>query len=369
MPAVAVPVLIGTVVLGSSFAAQAEPFLPHKTAAELLAMVANNDVTAFSGQLSASTDLGLPQLPDTGSLGSNKPGMHDQGATGSGGASLTGILGMLSGTHEARVYVDGSSKVRLQVFNGMDEQNLIRNGASLWSYDSADKTATHTTLPAMADQPAPDASAMPTPDELAKALLAKIEQGTDVTVGPAAVIAGREAYELTLKPQTDKSLVARVKIGIDAQTGVPLNVTVDAVGQADPAISLGFTSFTPRAPNPKLFEFTPPAGATVTERKLPTPPAPNHQGTGTKAKQQPAKEPAGPTNFVTGHGWDAVVVIPARDVPEQLTGSQELGMLATEVAGGKLLHTSLFNVLIRDDGSVAAGTVPLEVLQSAAGSR
>ncbi|MBB2995623.1 LolA family protein [Paeniglutamicibacter cryotolerans] len=369
IPAVAVPVLIGTVVLGSSLAAKAEPTLPPKSAAELLAMVANNDVRAFSGQLSASTDLGLPQLPDTGALGSNKQGMSEQGHSSPATASVSAILGLLSGTHQARVYVDGPAKARLQVFNGMNERNLIRNGSSLWSYDSANRTATHAILPASAGHHAPDASSMPTPDELAKTLLAKIEPGTDVSVGTASTIAGRDAYELTLSPKTGSSLVAEVQIGIDAQTGMALNVTVDAVGQSDPAISLGFTSFTPQAPNASLFDFTPPPGATVREQKLPTPPATNHPATGVKDRQSMAKKPTAAPNFVKGHGWDAVVVIPAKDVPAQLSGNKELSMLATPVSGGKLLHTSLFNVLIRDDGSVAAGMVPLEVLQSAAGTR
>ncbi len=107
-----------------------------------------------------------------------------------------------------------------------------------------------------------------TPGELADKFLADIDPSTMVEVNEDVQIAGRDAYSLELTPRTEDTLVAGVSIGVDAETGVPLSITVDAVGQDDPAISVEFTSFTPETPDAARFDFTPPAGATVREHDM-----------------------------------------------------------------------------------------------------
>ncbi|HXD29119.1 MAG TPA: hypothetical protein VN621_10240, partial [Arthrobacter sp.] len=222
------------------------------------------------------------------------------------------------------------------------------------------------------------------PGQLAERFLAAADPTTHVSVEDGSSVAGRDAYTLVLTPKTRSTLVEDVTIGVDAATGVPLAVTVDAVGQDAPALSAEFTSFTPGAPEAKLFDFTPPSGATVQERPFPKrsdaehgkavkdSTEKNHTGKNHTGKNQTGKDSAGKDaatdhrGWLTGTGWDAVATLPADEVPAALSDSALLDRLATDVDGGKLLHTSLVNILLADDGRVLVGSVPVDRLQAAA---
>ena len=54
-------------------------------------------------------------------------------------------------------------------------------------------------------------------------------------------------------------------IAIDASTGVPLEVRVEARSSTTPAVDLKFTSISYDRPAASTFAFTPPPGASVTE--------------------------------------------------------------------------------------------------------
>lgn len=435
MPAIAVPAVIAAVAVGANVSASAAPQLEAKTPQQLIEFIAGANVKAYSGQFSTTTRLGLPALPDagapasfgppakspSGSTQSSDPTKSSSDAKSSGAqdsstssgatsstdstdAKLAKALNLLAGTHQARVFVNGTDQARLQVLGDMQEQDVILKGRSLWTYDSAAKSAVHTTLPqkpsAMHDghgtsqfgsskpggagsgSDATGQMATRTPAQLAKAFLATAGDSTKITVGDASTVAGREVYNLVLQPKSKQTLVDDVTIGVDAETGVPLAVSVDAVDQGPAAINVAFTTFTPQAPDAARFDFTPPAGTQVTQKKLPAraekpgnwpkhtferPGASKdgkstHPGPGTEGKEHAdaAKD------AVDGKGWDAVATIPANEVPAELKNSGMLNALATPVTGGKLLHTSLVNVLITDSGSVVVGAVQLDRLQAVA---
>ncbi|MFL4474046.1 outer membrane lipoprotein carrier protein LolA [Paeniglutamicibacter sp. MACA_103] len=416
IPAVLAPAVVAAFALGASFSANAQVQLEPKTPQQVLQMIAGSRVTDFSGTARATLNLGIPQLPDPGSTGMmQQPGAsgaegeaESDGVPAKAGADLLGMLSALSGTHEARVYVDGPDKARIQVMDGMDEQNFIRNGSSLWHYDSAENTAVHLTLPRLPRHAGPPRHTMqpPTPGVVADRLLEAMGPNTDLSVQDDTRVAGRDAYTLELVPRSDESLIAKVSIGVDAATGAPLDVVVDAVGQEDPAIAVGFTTFTPETPAADLFEFTPPPGAEVSEHKIPkrsldhkpghnpgakanghNPGAKaNGHNPGAKANGHKIpkpflehksgakdgtgkpgnKRPAGHPDAIKGTGWDTVLVVPAKEVPKELAANELLNQLATPVEGGKLLHTSLLNVLITDDGRLVMGSVTVERLQAVA---
>lgn len=344
VPAAAVPVVVVSAALISQAGAATD--LPDKSAAELLAMVGEHSVEAFSGSFEQTADLGLPQLPE----GLSRAGGDDAAQVGD-------LLALLSGSRSGRLYVGGPDQVRLQVMGQFDEQDVIRNGADVWVYDSAENAATHLTVPEHdGAQPAGPAGTPPTPEEVADHLLAAVEPSTEVTVGDDATVAGRPAYELVLTPRPDGTLVDSVAIAVDAETGMPLGVTVRARGQTDPAFEVAYTALDLGAPDPGRFEFTAPSGATVTEKDLTA-----HDGAAPPAA---GARPAGPAPTVLGSGWDAVLVIPA-GAPSP-TDEPLLDQLTTAVDGGRLLSTALVNVLVTDDGRVLAGSVPPERLQAAA---
>jgi hypothetical protein len=187
-----------------------------------------------------------------------------------------------------------------------------------------------------------------------------VKSTSTVKVDENVRVAGRAAYDLVLSPKASDSLIGSVSIAVDAATGLPLRVQVHAAGQKDAALSVGFTSLTLSKPSASLFDFTPPSGAKVKEFRQPTT-APTHP--------KPQGEPMKSAEKVTGSGWDSVVTVAASSGANSfgdLTNSSEFNELTTAVTGGRVLHTTLFNVLFTSDGRVIAGAVPVARLQAVA---
>lgn len=371
IPAVLAPAVIVAFAVGASVSANAQVNLEPKTPQQLLEMIASSKLTDFSGATKAMVDLGIPQLPDLGGTEMmQKPNVAPEaskssGTTTSPETNILSALSAISGTHEARIFVDGPDKARVQVMASMDEQDFIRNGNVIWTYDSSDNSVVKGTLPEPTSMNVPERTGTPpTPAELTDSLLAMIGPHTQMNVQDSARIAGRDAYTLELVPRSNDSLVAKVSIGVDAQTGAPLQVVVGAVDQQTPALSMGFTSFTPETPDAKLFDFTPPAGAQVSEAKIPHETKPQLKDQ--KNSTEKSKNAQSLNDAVHGTGWDSVVVVEAKDVPKELATNDLLKQLATPVQGGKLLHTSLLNVLLTNDGRMVLGPVSLDRLQTVA---
>ena len=346
MPAVVVPVLIASVAVAVPLAANAGVNLPTKTPAQVLALAAGEKVVALSGTVSQTSSLGLPELPTTGA-----------------DASAGSALELLTGSHTARIFVDGSMKQRMQVLDRMAERDLVRNGSEVWLYDSKKKTAVHSTLGAHTTGNPQAEKSISTPDQLAATLLKSVDSTTTVSLGTDLRVAERTAYNLVLTPKASETLIGSASIAVDSETGLPLSVELFARSQEVPAFSVAFSQLDLGTPDASLFSFTPPAGAKVTEK------APKADSS---RPAVPHSEAAKPT--ISGTGWDAIVAIPvgtgaAARESLSVTSSPLFGKLTTSVTGGHLFHTSLVNVLLTDDGRVFAGSVPVAKLQAAAASK
>ncbi|WP_394769569.1 outer membrane lipoprotein carrier protein LolA [Lacisediminihabitans sp.] len=343
VPAGVVAAVIASAAIAVPLTASAAVDLPAKTPQQVLALVAQSHVRSLSGTIEQTSNLGLPQLPTTGS-GSD--------------SAASSALGLLSSSYSARVYLDGPTKARAQVMDKLAERDVIRNGSDVWLYSSRDNTAIHSTLPAKTDKrPGATTGEVKTPGELATKLLAAVDSTTTVSVGKDTRVAGRTAYDLVLTPRATDTLIGSVSIAVDSETGLPLSVELAARGQKDPAFSVAFSSLTLAAPSADVFSFTPPAGAKVKEQAMPS-----HQGT-----TKPLRPETGAVKpSVIGSGWDAVLSMPAGAETAKLTSSPLFGKLTTAVTGGHLFHTALVNVLVTNDGRVFAGSVPVERLQAVA---
>lgn len=332
IPAVAVPALVIGAAIIIPVAADASPRLPERSAQEVLQLVAASVDTQYSGTIEQRSDLGLPELPSVGPS-----------------SSEASALEFLTGSREARVFVDENQSFRLQVLDQLAERDVVRNGESVWYYDSTGNEAVRLTLDESAE--APQAW---TPDELARTALQGLDSSTTVTVSDTARVAGRPVYQLVLTPKSADTLVGSVTLSVDSETGLPLAFEVAAVGQDAAAFSVAFSSVDFTAPDPALFDFTPPANATVTEQAIPG--------------HAQAEEPTRPDVTVTGEGWSAIVSVPA-DTAGLDAGSESAALLdqfTTPVAGGRAVQTSLVSVLLTDDGRVLIGAVSVAQLQAAA---
>lgn len=356
LPAIIAPVLIAAGAIAIPAVANAASTPPSKTAQQVLALIAGAKDAAYSGTVEQSSDLGLPQLPSAG-----------PGSSSAGSDPTSQVLDLLTADHTVRVFVDGQTKQRLQVLDRLAERDVVRNGSDVWTYDSKAKTATHVTLTPrtpgshFATPGATPGAESLTPAALAEKFLAAIDPSTKVSVSSTSSVAGRPVYQLELTPKTGSTLIASVTLSVDATTGLPLKVVVDARGQKTDAFTVGFRSIDFSVPAASLFDFTPPKGATVTTPKTdkPGPVA----GPGAKAG---TTKPS-----VTGTGWTSIVELPAgaagSKTPAASTSqSKLLDELTTSVAGGRALQTSLLSVLLTGDGRILVGAVPIASLEAAA---
>ena len=338
------------------------PNLPDLTPAQLLVKATTANVTTFSGQVTLDVNLGLPDL---GSLGA---------------IDGTGV-DLLSGSHTASVWADGPQQVRVELDAPGAENDWIRNGSDLWAWNSRDQSVSHASVPAdTATEPPP--ATMPTPDQLAQELLAKVDPTTAVSVRTPAFVAGRPVYELVLTPRSANSTVQEVTLAVDAATGLALDAKVVAKTTGTPALELGFDNVSFDQPAPSEFDFTPPPGATVTEATNPLALlglGGHEPGTGEhRTKVRAPAETASPSTTVPGpsaalHGatvvgqaWDSVVIadrVPTAGPLAAVIGNGQ--PITTPGGSGKLITTNLVNVIVLDDGRVAAGAVTPEALAAA----
>lgn len=368
VPALAAPVVIVGAALTIPAIASAQGPLPTTTPAQVLALVQQSASVAYSGTVQQTSDLGLPDLSaleqQTGSSGS----------TGS-------LVDLLTASHTAEVYTDGATKQRLQVLDDLAERDVVRDGNSVWLYDSAEKQATHLALESVSTgvavgpgTPNGDTTATPTPPvtpaQAATQLISQLQPTTDFAVASNERIAGRATYRLTLTPKTSDTLIQNVAVSVDAKTGVPLEVAIYAKGQAKPAANIEFSAIHYGTPAAADFAFAPPAGTKVENQTLG---GERHPGA-TQAI------PDGSRPSVIGSGWNAIAELPTGGAglaqlesgassggsdSSSASASTLLGLLQP-VSGGRGLQTSLLSVLITNDGRVLAGAVPLSALETAA---
>jgi outer membrane lipoprotein-sorting protein len=278
---------VGLVIAGSALAgAQAAPQLPARSTAQLLAAVDARSAlpSVLQATVQETASLGLPALP------------------GSSTSDPLSGLSLLSGTHTFRIWYDGPTRVRIAIPVPMGEADLRRDGREVWIWDSRTNQATHVVLPAGSDtgpaQETPVPSA-PTPQQVARQILAAVGTTTTVGLQPDVTVAGRAAYQLSLAPKDGRSLIGQVKIAIDAEYSLPLQVQIFARGASSPALSVGYTSLSFTRPDPSNFPFTPPPGAKV---KTVTVPATEGLGPGGSWLAVPGTAPGVPSQVIQNLG-------------------------------------------------------------------
>lgn len=365
--AAATAVLGGGIAIGT-LATAAEPSLPPRTAAQLLVDLQTARLDGLSGTVAQRADLGLPDVAKL---------------VGAGGSDLASLI---SGKNTLRVWYAGPDKARVALMGTLGETDVIRNGTDAWVWSSKTKEATHVKVPADsfgASGAAP--SAVPglpsTPQEAADMALQAIDPSTAVTVDRTARVAGRDAYQLVLKPRDTASLVGRVTVAIDSTEHVPLRFQIFPKGSADPAFEAAFTQISFARPDADQFAFNPPPGTKITDKPAPAatekPKIAKPEGDKSKIdKGTAADEPKR-----VGTGWTTVLVssapadatAPAPGQGEGAAQAQSLLNQLPKVSGswgsGRLLSGKLFSVLLNDDGRVLGGLVSPERLYEVAAQR
>lgn len=336
-----------------------DPVLPAIEPEALVASALAAEPQAFSGEAEVRNELGLPALP--------------------------GVEGL--DFESARVFHDGQESARVQLEKPTSEVTFVKNPDEAWAYDSQERAARHVTWDD-ADVAAAREHAearLADPAQAAAELIEQLRPTSEIFVDGTATVAGRAAYELVLTPKpSEKTLLREVTVAIDEQTRMPLAFDVYANGRSEPVLSLGFVELDLGAQDPALFDFTPPQGTKVETTDAGD--AAGHKA-GTDKAGSHAERMAEHGTTTVGDGWDTVVVaelptdLPAGmpdDMPATMPegafgGGQDLaGTLAQigqpvsgEFGSGTHVQIAVGGAIVTDDGRVAAGAVPQQVLVDA----
>lgn len=358
----------GLGVLAMPAGAGPTPVLPQVDAQSLVESVLTTaKPTAFGGTVDVNNSLGIP--------------------------AIAGLPQLSDGASQVRMWTDGEGRARVSLPTGDSERTIVDDGTTLWSWNSETQTVTKT--------PHGSADAKPEgelglglglgedgkpvdPVQVARDVVSEIEKYSTVSVDGTARVANRSAYELVLTPKpTERTVLREVRVAVDSELRMPLRVSLLTNGTDEPAVQVGFSELTVGAQDAELFKFTPSASAKVEEQQAE---APSDQD---KADAEKALGEASPQ--IVGEGWDTVVVarqpaealaglqVPAEDQPErrgpgggdQLNPQDLLKQLGKQVSGswgsGTLISSKIGNVLLADDGRIALGAVPEQVLTEAIG--
>ena len=348
--------VVGLGVLAMPAGAGPAPVLPTVSAQDLVqSVLTTHSVPALAGTVTATNNLGLPAVP------------------GLGQASRF----LSSGSLGAQVWTDGNGKGRLALPAGTSEETVVFDGATVWDWTSANNTvhkSTGAADKAHPDKPS-DGEVATDPAQAAKQIIGLISKDSTIKVDGTATVAGRSAYELVLAPKpSERTMLREVRIAVDSETKIPLQLSVLANGNAQPVAQIGFSKLQIGAQDPALFTFTPPANAKVV--------------TGDAAKDD-AKQKAGaaakdlPKPQIVGSGWDTVLVekLPAGTLGsttgqakdgQSVDPSKLLAQVGKRVSGpwgaGYQISSAVGTALILDDGRIAVGAVPQQVLIDALAS-
>ena len=333
----------GLVLLASpAGAGEAPPALPPISADQLVESVLSTDVPALGGAVELENNLGLP---------------------------IPALPASMGGGDQIRVYTDGNGRARISLPTRSGETTVVNDGKTVWVWDSQDKTVEK--LPHSADrgEHTPLQGKVADPATAARDLVNAMQADSTVDVDGTARVAGRPVYQLVLEPKpTERTLLREVRVSVDSETRVPLQLEVLANGQADPALKVGFTEFADGPQDPSLFTFTPPEGAKVTEHK-------EHERLGGESPDELFSQLDLDT---VGRGWDTVLTGKLPDEALSTPGPNGQGNAADllrrfgkEVHGdfgtGWVLSAKVGTALITEDGRVAIGAVPQQVLTEALG--
>ncbi|MBE1878113.1 LolA family protein [Myceligenerans pegani] len=339
-----------------------DPVLPEIGAEELVTSALEARPPAFDGVAEVTNELGLPPVPGAEALD----------------------------FESVRVFHDGAESTRVQIERPASELTFVTNTEEAWAYDSQEHAARQLTWDEDDAAAARDhaEAELADPSRAAAEIIERLRPTSDIFVDGTASVAGRDAYELVLTPKpSEKTLLREITVAIDEETRAPLRLEVFANGTTDPVLSLGFVEFEVGAQDAELFEFTPPEGAEVESAEADdvAAEAGKHGGRDAGALEE--------RTTTIGDGWDTVVIGempaearsgeaagPARELGEEAGalgefggGDQDLaGMLeqfGTPVSGefGSGVHVEIAvgGAIVTDDGRIAAGAVPRQVLVDA----
>ncbi len=336
-----------SLLLAGPAAVQALPVTDARIdAATLLGRVQRSDAVAWSGYGESRGDLVLPDA-----------------------AQLGDLPGLISGTTRLRAWWLGRRHHRVDALTLVGEQDVFVDGASSWTWSSADREAVHVQGELGVRLPRGG-------DLLAPALGARLARSKQVRAPrlPSRRVAGVDAAGLRLTPGNPRTTtVSRVDLWAESRTGLALRVELHAQGSDGAALTSLLLDVDLRPPATRLLKFRPPPLARVEETDAPdlaaaadrfAPFALPNTLAGLPRRDRVTDLGQGVATY--GDGFTALTLVPlerrtARSLLRSLHRDEDppdMASFSTVLLQGRVAR-------VGDRGYLLAGTVPQDLLSSA----
>jgi hypothetical protein len=320
------------------------------TAQQLLARIKGSSGVRFSGTVVANTSVEVPA--------------SEVGAA----TSAFATVGLLAGSHTAKVWYGGVKRERVAVVDATGEVDYFRIGSDYWRWDPVARSAVGVKLPNLTSQTSWSPIPRVLPGQVGWWAAGTADSHTRLSLDASGHIAGRSVYRLRIWPDQVNSLINSVVISADTRTYAPLGVRVYAKERSAPAMSTAFTRIRFGAPDPENFRFSPPPDASV----MPQPS--RRMGVPVNPKVED-EEPTPPLELgVTfhGNGWGRVLEIRAAQLnSDELAWPSWSSADTTVVSGrwgaGQLFTSPLVTILVTKDSRILVGDVRPKALLNCAG--
>jgi outer membrane lipoprotein-sorting protein len=287
-----------------------------------------------------------------------------EGANLASGGDSAGAAGqflsspLLTGA-SGRMWIAKDGRVRLELQAEKGDTQVLYDGHTVTIYDAASNTLYRYTPPAGSEPETPaEHHEVPT--------VAKIEEAishldhVNVSGATPTDVAGQAAYTVRVSPKEPGSLIGGGELSWDAAHGVPLRAAIYSSTSSSPTIELAVTKISYGPVESSIFQFTPPATATVDEIK-----SPEHSGADSSEGGEH------PTVTTHGQGLSTIAVLEAKaksgssppSLPEGLQQVKINGVNASE------LPTELGTLLTFERSGVRyllAGALPPSAVEAVA---
>jgi hypothetical protein len=208
------------------------------SAATLLNRISGSNGVAYSGYAESTGSLALPVT-----------------------RQFNSIADLFGGHTQMRVWWRGATDWRLDTVTLAGETDVHASAAGTWTWDYESNRAVYIDTTPHQDLRLPAAEDL-LPSNLGRRLLSQA-MSAEVSSLAARRIAGRSAPGIRLHPAEAATTVDHVDVWADATTGVPMQVAVYGVGDANPVLTTEFLQFSARTPSVADVDFSFPPGARV----------------------------------------------------------------------------------------------------------
>jgi hypothetical protein len=315
------------------------------SAQQLLARIKGSTGVRFSGTVVANTSVNVPA--------------SEVGAA----TSAFATVGLLAGSHTAKVWYGGAKRERVAVLDPTGEVDYFRIGSEYWRWDPMARSAVGVKVPNLTSRTSWSPIPRVLPGQVSWWATNTADSHTRLSLDASGHIAGRSVYRLRIWPDEADSLINSVVVSADTRTYTPLGVRVYAKGSSDPAMSAAFTRIRFGAPDPQNFTFSPPPDASVMphpSRRMGVPVNPKVED------KAPTTPPELGVSF-HGSGWGRVLEIRAAQLNfGQLTwpswSSADTEVVSGRWGAGQMFTSPLVTILVTKDGRILVGDVRAKAL-------